>query len=235
MRGFKFNNKHIYKDLDFKIYMHTKSIQPPSKKKIKETVPFMNGSYDFSTVGTNGELTYEERAITIELGLVGNSKEELYSIYSKTLQWLVDSGPSQLIFDDIQEYYFLAEVEDVGSFEEIMEFGKLTVTFKTEPFKKGMDLEGSNLWDTFNFETDIMQTTTFNVTGSMTVTIVNPGRIITPQVIVSANMSCLLGTYTASFTTTKDKDYKFRLQPGENVIKITGTGSIEFRFRKEVL
>ena len=31
-----------------------------AKKKIKETVPFMNGYYDFSTIGSNGEIMYEE-------------------------------------------------------------------------------------------------------------------------------------------------------------------------------
>ena len=55
LRGVTFNGKH---NNELCIVMHSKSIQSPPKKKIKETVPFMNGSYDFSTVGSNGEIMF---------------------------------------------------------------------------------------------------------------------------------------------------------------------------------
>ena len=53
------NNKHSYNDFGLKIL--SRELNPPSKKKIKETLPFMNGSYDFSLLC--GENVYEERTI----------------------------------------------------------------------------------------------------------------------------------------------------------------------------
>jgi predicted phage tail component-like protein len=235
MRGFKFNGKHIYQDLDFKIFMQSKSIQPPSKKKVKDSVPFMDGSYDFSTVGTNGEPTYEERKITIILGLPADNKERLYMLYSKTLEWLSDAGKSQLIFDDIQDYYFMAEVEDASSFEEIMAFGNLTVEFTAEPFKKGLYLVGSEEWDTFNFEDDMMQDVEFDVVDTKTITLYNPGRTINPVINCNAVMSIVKSGVTYNLVVGDNKKYGFKLQNGANSIVINGTGHIKFLFRKEVL
>ena len=74
LRGVAFNSKH---NKDFNIAMERKSIQSPSKKKIKDSVPFMSGSYDFSTIGSNGEITYNEREIAVTFGLPANNKEQL--------------------------------------------------------------------------------------------------------------------------------------------------------------
>ena len=230
-----FNGKKSYDD--FQLGLESISIQPPSKKKIKESVPFMNGSYDFSTIGSSGEPVYSERNIKARFNLFEKSRDLLYIKYSNVLEWLLDTGQDQLIFTDMPDYYYLAEVENAPSFEEVISrLGIMEVEFVAEPFKYGADYEGDGkLWDTFCFETDALQNTSFDVAGSLNIVVVNTGRSIIPQVIVSGDMSCILNGYTAVFITAKDKDYKFKLQPGENQITINGTGNIEFKFRKEVL
>jgi hypothetical protein len=45
--GITYNNKHSFNDLGLTV-LNTRGIETPSKIKITETVPFMNGSYDFS-------------------------------------------------------------------------------------------------------------------------------------------------------------------------------------------
>jgi predicted phage tail component-like protein len=233
MKGLTFNERH---SSDFGLVLESKSIQPPSKKKIKVNIPFMNGSYDFSNLGTNGEVTYTERVITVVLGLPTRSKIELHLLYSQILLWLQDVVKSQLTFDDITDCYYMAEVETAPSFDELNKFGKLTVTFIAEPFKFGKDYVGQEHWDNLNFETDTLQNELkFNINETQPIIIYNPGRIISPEVIVSSNMSCSLNGYTANFTTNKSKDYRFKLQNGNNNISINGTGNIEFRFRKQVL
>jgi predicted phage tail component-like protein len=230
-----FNGKKSYDD--FQLGLESISIQPPSKKKIKESVPFMNGSYDFSTIGSSGEPVYSERSIKVKFNLFEKNRSLLYIKYSNALEWLLDAGQAQLIFTDMPNYYYLAEVENAPSFEEVISrLGIFEIEFVAEPFKYGIDYEGDGkLWDTFCFETDALQDTSFDVTSSLNATIINTGRPIIPQIIVSANMSCTLNGYTAVFTPAKDKDYKFKFQPGENQITINGVGNIEFKFRKEVL
>ena len=46
MYGIKKGNKHSF--IDFGLTIKSKSIGMPSKNKVKETIPFMNGQYDFS-------------------------------------------------------------------------------------------------------------------------------------------------------------------------------------------
>lgn len=233
MIGFTFNDKHNYKD--YGLILESKQILPPAKQKIKQTVPFMNGTYDFSTIGTNGEPVYGEREVTITLGLPTRSKENLHVLYSKILQWLQDTGQQKLIFDDICDYYFLAEVEDFSEFEELIRFGKLRVTFVCHPFKSGINLEGSDIWDTFNFEVDVAQDTEFDVTGSTTVNIINVGRIITPTLNVNTSMSLIFNSKTYNLTIGDNKFYDFKLANGDNSITINGTGHIKFLFRKQVI
>jgi predicted phage tail component-like protein len=232
LRGFAFNNKHNYNDMG--LVMHSKSIQPPSKKKIKESVPFMNGSYDFSTVATNGEMTYNEREITVVLGMPTDTKERLQIIYSRTLEWLSDSGKCNLIFDDIQDYYYVAEVEDASTFEEVVNFGKLSVTFTAYPFKSSVDYVG-DVWDTFNFEEDVVQDVEFDVTGSKNVQIYNAGRTISPKINCNATMTAATNGYTTNLKMGDNSDWRFKLKNGTNDINITGTGHIKFIFRKESL
>lgn len=236
MTQITFNNKNSY--TDFGITIESINIQPPSKKKIKDSVPYMNGSYDFSTIGTSGEITYNEREIKIKFNLVKRDKLSLYLKYSKVLEWLLGNGKNQLIFNFMQGYYFLAEVESAPSFEEVLQrAGKLEVTFVCETFKYGVDLAGELLWDNIDFELpDYIQNTSFTVSGNQIVNLYNPSsHSIIPKVVCNSNMSCTLNSYTANFTTTKNIDWQFKLLPGANNIQISGTGNIDFQYRKEVL
>lgn len=232
IRGCTFNNKH---NSEINIVMLSKSIQSPPKKKIKEIVPFMNGSYDFSSVGSNGEIVYSEREIKVVFGLPAQTKERLQVLYSDALEWLMDSGKQQLKFDVMKDYYFMAEVESTTSFEETMEFGKLEVIFIAEPFKYSVDCVGDDIWDTFNFEEDWAQETEYNVTGSKTITIYNPGRSITPLITCSANMTIIQNGKSYSLKIGDNKLYGFRLTNLANTLTINGTGQIKFTFRKERL
>lgn len=233
MRGLTYNGKHNYKD--FSLIMESKKIQPPAKKKIKQEVPFMNGTYDFSTVATNGEPIYGERQIEVMMVLPTRSKEKLHILYSQVLEWLVDTGRQQLIFDDICDYYFEAEVEGISNFEEIIRIGRLKIAFTAQPFKTGVNLEGTDIWDTFNFEVDISQDTEFNINGSKIVNIINVGRAISPIINVSSNMSITYNNKSYSLAKGDNKLYGLKLQSGDNSIVVNGTGDIKFIFRKEVL
>lgn len=232
MPGLRFNAKH---NDEFELILEKKQILPPRKKKIKVDIPFMNGAYDFSTVATNGEQVYGERPIQAIFSIPSKSTEELYILYSKVLMWLQDTGKQQLIFDDIPDYYFNAEVEEISNFEEILNFGRITITFIADPFKKGINEVGNEAWDTFNFEVDYMQDVEYDLSGSKTITLYNPGHIVAPLVNCTGSMTVTNNGYTANFIAGDNKDWRLKLQPGVNTLSVNGTGHIKFIFRKEVL
>ena len=233
MKGFIFNGKHSYDD--FGLPMESKSIQPPAKKKIKVDVPFMNGTYDFSTVGSSGEIIYTERAIKVILGFPTRSKADLYALYSVVLEWLQDVGKSQLIFDDLNYFYFLAEVEGVSTFQEMVTFGKLDVAFTCESFKTGLAFVGSTLWDTFNFNEDVLQDSSYDVATTKTVAIYNPGRLVTPTINCSAPMSIVFAGKTYALIAGDNVPYGMKLLNGNNTLVINGTGHVSVLFRKVIL
>lgn len=232
LRGFTFNGKH---NNDLGVVMEKKVIQFPSKKKIKESVPFMQGSYDFSTIGSNGEIVFEEREITITLGLPGTTKEQLQVLYSNVLEWIVDAGKQRLVFDAIKDYYFLAEVESNSTLEETMEYGQLELTFTADPFKKSIEYVGSDIWDIFNFEEDYAQDIQYVINGSRTIRLYNPGRTVRPIINSSVSMSFVYNGITYNINTGDNRVYGFYLKTGANDLTFNGTGTIKFIFQKEVL
>lgn len=233
MLGFKFNNLHSYKD--YGLILDTKQILPPAKQKIKESIPFMSGTYDFSTIGTNGEQVYGEREVKVVLGLPTKNKERLHILYSQILEWLQDTERQKLVFDDVCDYYFMADVENASTFEEMLRFGKLTVIFTCQPFKTGVDLEGNKEWDTFNFEVDVLQEVEFDVVSTKTVNIINVGRLVCPTINTNANMSIVFNNKTYNLVAGDNKFYNLKLVNGDNNFIINGNCHINFVFRKEVI
>jgi len=235
MNGITFNGKHSFSD--FNLIMNGKKISTPSKKKIKESVPFMNSVYDFSTVGSNGEITYNQRAIEVQFTLISTNKAMLHSKLTKVLEWLQGASQNKLIFDEIKDYYFLAEVEDNIEPIETSEVAEFTVNFICEPFKTGTSIEGTNqYWDTFNFETDYLQNTDFDVVESRNITIYNAGRNTSPMISTSTTgMSVTINGNTFDLFEGDNTDYMFKFKNGANTIIATGTGQIGFYFWKQVL
>jgi predicted phage tail component-like protein len=230
MNGITFNGKHSYND--FNLIMNSKIINTPSKKKIKEGAPGMNSVYDFSTVASSGEIVYNQRAIVVNFTLICDSKSQLHSQLNKITEWIQDIGQSQLIFDDIKDYYFMAELEDSISIVEEDDTVEITINFVAEPFKTGIDTVNNILWDTFNFEEDYLQDTEFDVFGTRIATIYNPGRLVMPIINCSANMSIVKDDITYNLVTGDNNIYGLKLKNGANNIVVNGTGHIKFIFRK---
>lgn len=229
-----FNVKNSFSD--FGLYVEEKTINPPSKKKITDNVPFMNGQYDFSTVGSGGEQVFDTRTIKIKLALLCCTREELYIKYTQILEWLMDCGKSQLIFDFMPEFYFFAEVQEAPSWDEFIENGELTITFVCDPFKYSLSCMGDDIWDTFNFLTDYTQyTNEFVVNGSTAVTMYNNGRIITPTINCSAAMVLTFEGKTYNLQQGDNIPWGLKLQNGKNDLRFSGNGTAKIIFKWEVL
>ena len=233
MYGISYNNKHSFNDLGLTI-LNTRVIETPSKIKITETIPFMNGSYDFSNL--YGSNCYTERQLEYEFLIKANNSTELEYQRIKIENWLLSSNTkTPLIDDNIIGYYYKAECIS-AEFEEMNNIGKLKATFIAYPFKIGEAYEGNNLWDSFNFELDVLQDTKFTVNGASSVSIYNPSVIdIEPEIIASSQLEITLDNKKYVVEVGTSKDYRFKLKKGNNNITLKGNGTIEFKFRKEVL
>lgn len=234
--GINFNNKHSYDD--FGLFLEYFKPQLPQPKKILEPIAGMNGDgYDFSTVLTNGEIVYTGRNLNCKFNFAEIDKVKLERQYTRVAEWLLGVGKAVLKADSLPGYYFMAEAQEVPEWDEVKTIGSLTVVFRADPFKYGEDLAGELLWDNIDFDLpDYIQNTKFDVSGSKTVTLYNPAtHPIIPKVVCNSSMACTLNSYIANFNPATTTDWAFKLLPGANSISITGTGNIDFEFRKEVL
>jgi len=201
--GVTFNGKNSFND--FGLYIEEKHISSPSPKIVKDSVPYFNGSYDMSMIG-NGHITYDSRIIVIKFLLVSKDMTDLHDLYSSILEWLLNVKQNQLIFDYMKDYYFMARVEDVPTFDEFVDNGDLTVTFTcNDPFKY--------------------------VRNNQTITVTTPMSIYNPYIYSSPNIRIYSNgqgnfildgkTYAINTTTYKDLNYLY-LEHGENTISFSG-------------
>lgn len=231
MIGIIKGGKHSYDD--FGLTIRDNFSTTAKKQKITATIPFMNGSYDFSKL--YGDEVYEEITLTYVFNLKATSKIALEIKKTQISEWLLDGLKSEFFDETIPGYHYLAECQTLN-FEDEIFFSTVTATFVAYPFKISNLYEGHDIWDGFNFELDYAQQTAFTITNPTDITLYNPSAIsIAPTVICTSDMKVQMNDTTYSFVAGTTKDYRFKLAKGENHMTITGQGDIEFKFRKEVL
>ncbi|MFL2124071.1 distal tail protein Dit [Marinilactibacillus psychrotolerans] len=158
--GIRFNGHHS-SEFGLRI-LQGKQIGFPTKIKSLVSVPHSSNEYDFSSVV--GVQAYSDRTVSIPFHIKKMDKESLYNEWTKIVNWLMGTDSKTPLYDDLMdEYYYMAEVREAPEFNELLTRGTLTVNFTCYPFRISELREGNDIWDTFNFELDVAQTTTFQV------------------------------------------------------------------------
>lgn len=231
---FIFNNLKSFDD--FELIISEVTIGNPSVNVISQTVPFMHGQYDFSSI--YGGQSYSNRQIKMILfvdHLVDYSRTRLNIMYDKIINWLFQSEMSTLKIDYV-EHTFQGRVISISEKQRFIDTESIEVTFDCYPFRISEYEEGHDIWDIFNFELDYAQQTQFNVSVSLSVKIYNPSATkISPVVECSSPMSVTLNNIKYQFLQGISRDHRFKFDIGENNLLIEGNGNIKFAFRKEVI
>lgn len=222
--GIEFNGQ---RSTDFGLeVIYPKEIGLPAKSKILQTLPYSNTVLDLSEL--YGGQPYSERTIKLafnvyQFGRV--DKDKLYIIFTKAINWLMGPSHKVKLKDDVMsDYYFLGEVQSAPAFAEVLRSGTLTAEFTCYPFRIHELAEGADVWDSFNFELDVAQETTYQINGSRTVTLINSGQPV-------ACMVTTTGSLSVSDIGTSD----FMLPSGVTTLTVTGNGQITFTWHKEVI
>lgn len=142
-------NKASYDD--FEASVAESRIKQPKKKKIKDTVPFSNTTYDFSAI--NGELYWEERELEYLLEITAQSAESLEEKKTALSDWLMNVTQEELHDPFVEDYHFIATFDDIDfADEEGHDKTTATVIFTAYPYKiadyptqKTIELEGGAL------------------------------------------------------------------------------------------
>lgn len=211
--GIRINDKHSYGD--FGLYLKSRNISLPEKKSIRQTVPFMNGYYDFSAL--NGAPAWGERIIEYSFDVTNDSPVELDHFVSYVLDWLSNVHDVDIHDDTVYDYHWH------GSFEKCdMEWDEtgmqveLKVSYVVHPFK-------------------IADYPTEHRLKTGTHTIYNQGMEVAPYVVSDSTAAIQIGTYVSSIPANEKVQLEIDLARGNNTVVVTGDGTVTLGYYEEVL
>lgn len=233
LRNITFNNKNSIKDLD--LCVSDCEIGSVQKQRVVESIPYRNGILNFSSL--YGEEVFEEITLKYTFDLLGNNSKEIEMLKNKVKAWLLTCGEGNLADSSIIGLHYKAECISVD-FEDDYDYSFCTATFKAYPYKIGNNLENEDwLWDTFCFESDVINTTIYVVENEeIEINLYNiSSHKVIPEVVVTGELTIEKNGITFKLSEGTYNSYKLKLDKGKNIIKINGKGTIQFNFYKEVL
>ena len=207
--GFTIDGTHISRDLGFAI--SGRELSAPVLKSARKTVPFTNGSYDFSMI--YGQLFYEDRELAYSFDVVGCPKEVEAEV-ARLLGYLASVHEADIHDDDCPHYHFRGSYSEAEvEWDESGEAATVTATFAVYPFRIADDAcerrveVGDNVVENHG----------------------QPARI---TVVPDGTMTIQIGALKQTFSGETVAD--IALGHGENVVKVTGGGGV-IRWNEEVV
>jgi phage-related protein len=231
MVGVSFDQKHSYND--FGLILKHATIGMPKPKTEVVNVPGLNGVIDLTDY--YGEPVFENRTITLTFLFYGASVS--YHVMRTNLARHLHGKKMNVVFDDDIAYYYLGRCT-IDNLETTHKgaAAQVVITVDADPYKYEVASNGADwLWDTFSFEDGIINNNQFTVNGTETVTLTNRDMIVSPEIVSSAAMTCTFNKKTYAIRAGKQTMYEMRLQPGDNVLKFTGSGTVTITYRGGVI
>jgi hypothetical protein len=133
---------------------------------------------------------------------------------------------------DSDPVYYYTGMCTINSFKSSKRLGTIVIDCDCAPYRLDKNGNGEKwLWDTFNFQTGVIRTSAFTVSGSLTVSLTNQRKIVSPTFTCSAATSVTFdgNTYSLPKGTTTILD--IRLKEGENSITFNGNGTVKVEYQ----
>lgn len=119
---------------DFGASVASRTIQPPSKKTIKETVPFSNVTYDFSKI--NGELFWNERVLEYVFEIIADNPESLERKKADFSKWVMNVMNEKIHDPYEPDFHYIGTYDNLNyEDEDCVEKTTATVNFTAYPYK----------------------------------------------------------------------------------------------------
>ena len=233
---FEYDGLKSYDDFGFTI--KELYIGMPQPNLILESVPYMQGVYDFSSVGGETKYTTRDIQITLQLDRYEYFIKNIVYFNLKVVNWLNNVQTMQELKIDYVQGTFMARVEEIGELQVTEDTIELAVKFKAQPFRTWDLYEGHNIWDEMNFDSDWFQDTKFTVLDDeYKVDIELKNISVTkakPVIIVDGNVKVEFDGFIYTFGSGKYYN-QIWLSKGINKVKLYGYGTIEFVWFKELI
>lgn len=228
----KFNN---LSSLDFGLIINSIDIGCPTPKLITETIPFMNGSYDFSTVSSDGIQTFNDRTVVIKFSYKNINEISQYNTYFNATNWLLSANKGPLNISTV-DGTFNGKCISCSKLSKSYFGGTFTATFSCDPLIV-QDAFGDYIWNTFNFESGMAEINEFKFNAGDKLEIYCDSDSIEPILISNIDCEIYINGVEYNLSSGSNKIYGMIFNYGINVIEIlTGNnGVLNINFRKDVV
>lgn len=217
-RCFLFGNYNTWNDWGLILTGKT-DLEPPVVKTNYVAIEGMSGSLDL-TESLSGEPTYEDRSFSASFCACDSSDEERHALIS-TITSAIHGRKMKIMEPDDPNHYLYGRVA-VRDVNHTVSYSDFAVEMRCDP------------WRYANAETE--QTIPVNSNAPVDVRIFNNGRkTVCPDIEVSGQVTFTCCGVTSSATDGKYKVSTFKLYQGENVIQVSGSGTLTLTYREAVL
>lgn len=210
MKGILFGTMHSFRDLQ--MILSEKEIGAPPVKKDEIDIPGSDGKLDnteFFGEPKFGNLTHKFTFTTIEKDLLTQYSRVKNALHGKKMQIVLDADP---------DYYYMGRCE-VSSFHDEHGVGTIVITCDCEPYKY------------FVAKTVVYQ----KVDGVVDIPLLNARKRAVPEVRIETASSLTIAYQQSNIWDLASGTYtlpELELTEGENIVTVTGTGTITFTWQE---
>ena len=215
MKGITFGSYHSYDD--FQLILASKTIGSPSPKTETIDIPGGDGVLDLTEFF--GETKYGNRNLSFEFSSVV-IPSEFMTLFS-TVQNALHGKKMKIILDDDPGWQYIGRIS-VSEWKADRNIGKLVVDCDCEPYK-------------YQISPTVV---TKSISGSQTITLTNSRKRVVPEVKVTSGSGLTVTFDSGSVWTLSSGSYlipELELMEGNNLVTVTGTGSITFTYTQGTL
>lgn len=204
MNGFTIGGTHT-SELGFCIA--GKSLSAPKKKEARVTIPFMNGSYDFSKV--YGRSFFEDRELGYTFDLIADNPTDLESQITRLTEFVAYVHEEDIYDDDILQFHYHGSYSDMDiDRDDTGLSAQVEVQFKIYPFRIANEVHSERVEE-----------------GTTVIT--NDGYPTRITVVPDTTMTIQVGSLNQTFNSKTISD--MLLETGDNrVVVANGGGYIEW-------
>lgn len=210
MKGVKFGNKHSY--YEWGLILSSKEIQSPEPKVRKIEIEGSDGDgIDYTEFF--GDVKYNNRQLSFtftKMDIVPDGFLALYSLVQNTIH----GKKMQVILDDDPLNYYYGRVT-INEWKSDRKKGIIVIEVDAEPYKYNL------------YESEVMQM----VSGTDTIVLPNSRKRVVPTITTNAEFTISFGNYKGVFSAGTFRIPELELIEGDNLVTVTGTGTITFTYR----
>lgn len=226
MNGVTFGTKHSYND--FGLVLSSKEISLPAAKLKTVEVPGADGVIDLTDVLVD-DVKYENRTLSFTFTVI-DPLASWAAVLSEVTNYL-HGRKFQIVMDWDRNYYYEGRCT-VNQFKTNKRTATIVIDCDCEPYK--VERYSSSepwIWDTFSFVDGIIYINKVTIEGSLSVTLINRRKVVSPTFTCSAPMTVTFNgvRYNLPVGTTTVLD--IRLQEGENTVSFTGNGTVTIDYK----